>query len=99
MDIHQSDQQNKHIYTFCVGILSGHANVSVMSGLHCVVVLTVDLETPLVLELGAVEGGVLGPAGQVAAVVRDLGNESEDRLRDAAVFYLEKAQDLNDAIA
>ena len=52
-------------------------------------VLTVNLELPLVLHDGVVEGHVLGAAGQVAAVVLDRRREPQHALRHAAVVGLQ----------
>ena len=48
-----------------------------------------NLELPLVLHDGVVEGHVLGAAGQVAAVVLDRRREPQHALRHAAVVGLQ----------
>ena len=47
-----------------------------------------NLQVPLVLHDGVVQGHVLGAAGQVAAVVLDRGREPQHALRHAAVAGL-----------
>ena len=55
-------------------------------------ILTVNLQVPLVLHDGVVQGHVFGAAGQVAAVVLDRGREPQHALRHAAVARLKEIE-------